>query len=157
MKTFYNILHKCCSITPSLNKTFITDERIYDSSYIFNKNFYEMKNNPNTLNVILCQSYIQSNFFSTIPITDKFIYIKKIIENPFISNKQREEFLEKFGKAQQLYKRLCRLVHQWKWRRMEISIDNDLLLNPINENQYFTIAIAQFGKKYLFTKRNTKN
>ena len=156
MKTFYNLLHKCCSITPGLHYTFITDEYINHDSDLTN-NVYEMQHNPNTLNIILCSSFIRCNFFSTNPIYDKFLYLKNIIGNPFISKKLQEDFLDKFRKAQQLYNRLCKLVYQWKWRRAELFIDKDLLLNPINENQYFTTAICHFGKKYLFTKSDLTN
>jgi len=151
MKTFYNLLHKQCSITPGLKYTLLTDEYMHSSPDLKN-GVTELQQNPNTLIVILCAGYIRCHFDSMHPVRDKFLYIKNMIANPFYSRKHIDAFLIRFGKAQQLYRRLCRLVHQWRWHRTEITIDCDLLMNPITEKQYFTIAICHFGKKYLFTK-----
>ena len=153
MKTFYNILHKLYTVTPELKNEFFKDVA---HTIDFNIQLNEMKYNNDTMNIILISSFISSNY-NTGTISTKFDYIKKQIDNPFLSTLQKDNFLTVFCKAQLLYKRICRLVHIWKWRRKKPIITTDLLLNPINESNYFTIAIVHLNSKYLFTKSDLTN
>tara|TARA_B100000902_G_scaffold386142_1_gene428400 strand:+ start:3558 stop:5024 length:1467 start_codon:yes stop_codon:yes gene_type:complete len=148
MKTFYNILHKQYTVTPELKNEFFKDTV---HTIDINIQVNEMKHNKNAMNLILISGFIYYNF-NIKSIKEKFNYIKKIIDNPFLSRSQIDNFIKVVGNAQMLYKRLCRLVHIWKWRRKKPIITTDLLLNPIKESDYFTIAIMHLESKYLFTK-----
>ena len=84
-------------------------------------------------------------------IQSKFSYFKKTIDNMFMSDKNREDFIMRFCKIQRAYWALNRAVYKYKWRKAPYRIQSDLILNPISESQHNVVTILQNNNKYLFT------
>jgi hypothetical protein len=90
-------------------------------------------------------------------IQTKFSYFKKTIDNVFMNGKTRNEFILKFCKIQRSYWALNRFVHNYKFRKAEMRVKTDLILNPIRESQHNVITIMHNNSKYLFTVGDLKN
>jgi len=90
-------------------------------------------------------------------IQTKFSYFKKTIDNMFMNEKTREEFIQKFCKIQKSYWIMNRLIRNYKWRKAEFRVKVDLILNPIRESQHNVITIMHDNSKYLFTVMDLKN
>lgn len=102
-------------------------------------------------------SLIQSIYYTYIAhiyydnMLDKFGYIKtNVLDNAFISNELKAEFLTVFAKIQKTYYGFSRLVHIYKLRRAKLVINTDLYLNTISPEQNNVITIYQHDSTYLF-------
>jgi len=82
---------------------------------------------------------------------NKFQQMYDIIHNPYTTNKNHDEFLQKFNCAQRLYHILNRFAYRYKWNRAPMANSMDLLLNPISETQKNLIYLMQDNKKYVLT------
>jgi hypothetical protein len=80
----------------------------------------------------------------------KLAFLNEVFENTFITQAQRDEFIECFCKVQRTYNALSRLAYRFKFKRAPIQISNDIYMNPIRENDPRTITLLQNGKKYVF-------
>jgi len=90
-------------------------------------------------------------------IKTKFNYLKTIIDNVFLNNETKEEFLNLFSKSQRNYWIIKKCIQKHKWRKTAFQIKSDLILNSISETQHNVITILQNNKKYLFTVMDLKN
>jgi hypothetical protein len=96
-------------------------------------------------------AYINVHFFGKVSITDKFGYIKSnVLDNAFIPNELKTEFLTVFAKIQKTYYGFSRLAHIYKLKRAKLVINTDLYLNTIDQTQDNVITIYQNKSKYLF-------
>lgn len=75
-----------------------------------------------------------------------------ILDNIFISDLYKDQFITEFGKAQRVYRALCRFAYIYKYKKANIPIQCDLFLNPIRDiSKNYIITIFQEKTKYLFT------
>ena len=81
----------------------------------------------------------------------KYDYFKTVLDNIFLTDEQKEGFIDIFCKAQRHYRVLNRLARRYKWSKAPISVQVDLFLNPLHESQRNVITILQNGQKYLFS------
>ena len=151
MTTITDILYQkyvSSNIEPvCMSKDYLNNPSYFDISFI---NFQKA---PNTLMYILSTSFIHQllNTKTTYK-KEKFNYLKSVLDNPFLSSNQKTEFISIFQDIQKIHNNLCKFVWKCKWKISKISNQHDLIMNPINENQYFVCSLLQYGRKYLFTK-----
>ena len=98
---------------------------------------------------------------------DETLTLNSIIKNKFkkidnmrmstIFKDTTEEVLEVIYKAQGIYKAFSSLARICRRKYTNNSIDTDLLLNPINENDRNVIKIYQSKSNYLFTIKDLIN
>ena len=130
-----------------MSKDYLNKPSYFDDSFI---NFQKA---PNTLMYILSISFIHQllNTKTTYK-REKYNSLKNILDTQFLSSNQKTEFLSIFQDIQYIHNNLCKLVRKYKWKNSVFANQHDLIMNPINENQYFVCSILQHDRKYLFTK-----
>ena len=102
------------------------------------------------LNKYLSAVYIQQS--KIFPKITKFVYLQSVLSNPFYTETNKSDFLDLFCKMQNHYFAFNRMMFIRKFKRANIIISNDLLLNPINETDHTkTLAIIFNKNKYLFS------
>jgi len=87
-------------------------------------------------------------------IKEKYLFVKKTLENIFLTEAMKDEFLEVFQKIQQKFLSIQRFVYRIKYKRAQIVVENDLSLNPISEKDKNVMVIYQNNNKYLFVIRD---
>jgi hypothetical protein len=87
-------------------------------------------------------------------IKEKYLFVKKTLENIFLTEAMKDEFLEVFQKIQQKFLTIQRFVYQINYKRAQIVVENDLSLNAISEKDKNVIVIYQNNNKYLFVIRD---
>jgi hypothetical protein len=80
----------------------------------------------------------------------KFKYFVDEINNIFLTEEQKEDFINIFCKIQKTYFALSRLAYIYKYNRAKIVVDFDLCLNPIDINNKNSICLFQAKNKYYF-------
>jgi hypothetical protein len=81
----------------------------------------------------------------------KFILIKTILENIFISQHNKERMLNFIQCAQKHYFALNKFAFICKYKRASSGCSTDMYMTPISENNSDTITILQENTKYTFT------
>lgn len=90
--------------------------------------------------------FFNLDFFSL----KKFVQLKEVLENPFISQYQQDKLWAFFSYAQRFIHAIFRLKYIWKWRRAKIYNTEDLFMNPIDATQKNVVVLLQNNTKYLF-------
>ena len=80
----------------------------------------------------------------------KFKYIVDQINNVFLTEEQKEDFINTFCKIQKTYFALARFAYIYKYKKAKIVVDFDLCLNPIDINNKNSICLLQEKYKYCF-------
>ena len=80
----------------------------------------------------------------------KFKYFIHEINNIFLTEEQKEDFINIFCKIQKTYFALSRFAYLYKYNRAKIVVDFDLCLNPIDINNKNSICLFQAKNKYYF-------
>jgi len=88
---------------------------------------------------------------------DKYNFLKRNIENIFFQKEDKEQFLNYFCKIQKHYFAFSRLLNAWKHKRAQVTVSDDLYLNPLDANGKNIFVIVQNRKKYLFSIANLIN
>jgi RNAse (barnase) inhibitor barstar len=83
----------------------------------------------------------------------KFKYITDQINNIFLTEEQKDDFINIFCKIQKTYFALARLAYIYKYKKAKIIVDFDLCLNPIDTNNKNSICLLQEKYKYCWHKR----
>lgn len=83
--------------------------------------------------------------------SQKFIFIKNILENMFISQHDKERMIHFIQCTQKYYHALNKFAFICKYKRALSGCSTDMYMNPINENDKNTITILQENTKYTFT------
>jgi hypothetical protein len=157
MTTFCDIIYRKYIVTDAQHAEFLTFDYITSPLYFTAYLPRDGNRCGDTIYVlysIFISIYVhaRANYVST-----KYAYIKNTFDNPFYNAKQKAEFIDKFCHAQRHYRALCKFAYKCKWNRATYAIKHDLLLNPIEPNQYFVLPLLHAGKKYLFTKSDLTN
>lgn len=79
---------------------------------------------------------------------NKFKYFIDEINNIFLTEEQKDDFINIFCKIQKTYLALSKFAYIYKYKKAKIVVDFDLCLNPIDINNKNTICL--FQKKYKF-------
>jgi hypothetical protein len=66
----------------------------------------------------------------------------------------REEILDNFYKIQKIYHGFARLVHNYKYKKANLIIETDLIMNPIKENSRCIFCLYQQWQKTNREKTN---
>jgi len=157
MTTFCDIIYRKYILANPQHAEFLTFDYITSPQY-FTVNLQMVSSLCRDTIYVLYSIFIsiylhaRANYVST-----KYAYIKNTFDNPFYNSEQKAEFINIFRGAQRLYRALCNFAYKWKWNRATYAIKHDLLLNPIEPDQYFVLPLLHSGKKYLFTKSDLTN
>jgi len=151
MTTITDILYQ--KYVSNQNEPICMSKDYFNKPSYFNISFINFQKAPNKMMYILSTSFIHRllNTKTTYQ-KEKFIYLKSILDNPFISSNEKTNFLSIFQDIQHINNSLCKFVWKCKWNKSKLANQHDLIMNPINENQYFVCSLLQYGRKYLFTK-----
>jgi len=87
----------------------------------------------------------------------KFRFLKETLDNIFLNDETRNEFLEIFCRVQKLNRAFNRLAYLYKFKKAAFQVREDMYLNTILENHKNTIVIYQNKKKYLFVASDLIN
>jgi hypothetical protein len=80
----------------------------------------------------------------------KFKYLDDQINNIFLTEEQKDDFINIFCKIQKTYFALARFAYIYKYKKAKIIVDFDLCLNPIDINNKNSICLLQEKYKYCF-------
>jgi hypothetical protein len=80
----------------------------------------------------------------------KFKYFNDQINNIFLTEEQKNDFINIFCKIQKIYFALSRFAYIYKYKKAKIVVDFDLCLNPIDINNKNSICLLQEKNKYYF-------
>jgi hypothetical protein len=83
-------------------------------------------------------------------IKNKFIFLSEMLHNIFNSEKVCEEILDNFCKIQKVYHGFARVAHNYKYKKANVIIETDLIMNTIKENSRCVFCLYQNNCKYLF-------
>ena len=154
MTTLCDILYRKYLICPYQQPVMLTQEYMKTSGY-FDTSLenYKYSQTMDILLYILSSSFIHG-FLDTqnTYIQEKYTYLKIVLNNPFLTDIQKNDFITCVQEVQRIHNILCRVAIKYKWKTSKYANQHDLIMNPINENQYFVCTIMQYNKKYLFTK-----
>ena len=87
------------------------------------------------------------------PSKTKFNDLQYILENPFLTDDDRSEYIRIFGKIQKTYHALNKFAYIYKYKHSNINVGVDLCLNIINEGEPNVICIMDKKTRYLFNIR----
>ena len=141
MIVFYTLLAKYVNIDDERYNFLINYQ--YDD---FNKSSF-LKFQPNNyyLYNLLCSRYHKH---LTPTIEDKYKCYQTIINNIFMTEKDKNEFFKAFELCQKHYLSLSRFVHIIKFHKLKPANQFDMYLNDFKKN---VCTIIQNNRKYLFT------
>ena len=82
--------------------------------------------------------------------TNKYKYLQTVLQNPFLNQTQKDEFMHIFGLIQKRHFALSRFAFLWKWKRAILSIDTDLFLNTIDLKKRNSFVLCRGKNKFHF-------
>lgn len=83
-------------------------------------------------------------------IQNKYIFLSQMLSNIFYGEQIQEDIVDIFCKIQKVYHGFARLAHFYKYKKANIIIETDLIMNPIKENSKHVFCLYQNNYKYLF-------
>ena len=75
----------------------------------------------------------------------------EVLNNPFISEEDKNKFLEYLGKAEKIYLNFNKLAFLYKLKNAKIGCNADMYMNELNETDKNVITILHTSRKYMFT------
>jgi len=167
-------LNKIIHIQPELIKTTNknTSERItYKYPNIWRHYYAHESNSDKDYTVYWVYHYINSLFYDIdqqgkigyiikdnhpfiYSIKNKYDKIKRILDNIFIDNKTKNEFMKNISKTQSAYRGFSKLAHIYKYKTAPIQITTNMMYDEIKPGHRDTIEIYHEGSRYLFTKHD---
>ena len=85
---------------------------------------------------------------------EKYHFFLQTINNIFLSDLHKKQFINIFCKLQQLYFAFNRIFYMHKYKKSTITVNADLTLAPICENEPNIICIFQNNHRYLFNVKD---
>jgi hypothetical protein len=122
--------------------------------YVYNNNY-----NKKTEAAIFFYQYILQIFVdhSNTFIHKKFNELKKLIINPFMSEKMANALLDDFCQFQRIYNAFAKLAHIYKFKKAKVQITTDLCTNELNPKNSNVFILFQNNLKYYFSARDLIN
>lgn len=87
-------------------------------------------------------------------IKNKYDKMKRILDNMFIDNKTKNEFMKNISNAQFAYRGFSKLAHLYKYNKAPTQITTNMMYDEIKPGHRDTIEIYHEGSRYLFTKHD---
>jgi hypothetical protein len=141
------------NITPNIWKDYYTHESNTDKEHnkywvyqYMNSLFY----NIDAREILECVIHDKIPLVSSIK--NKYDKIKNILDNIFIDNKTKNEFLNNISKTQRAYRGFSKLTQIYKCKKSELQITTNMMYDDIEPSHRNTIEIYHEGSRYLFTK-----
>lgn len=101
-----------------------------------------------------CDSLIKFRFCllitNVMTTQNKYIFFNETMNNIFLGDNIKEQFVEYFCKITRIYNGFSRLARIYRDKYSKIVVNVDMGLNEIRENQNGIISILQDRSKYLF-------
>lgn len=101
-------------------------------------------------NYLLCSDKKPNLIENPVPLRNKYRVLKYVLQNPFLNESQKNDFLALFQFIQKQYFILSRFAHAWKWKRAVVSIDTDLFLSTIDIKKRNCFLLYQGKTKFYF-------
>jgi hypothetical protein len=122
--------------------------------YVYNNNY-----NKKTLADGFFYQYILQIFVDDTNtfIHKKFSELKKLIINPFMSEKMANALLDDFCQFQRIYNAFAKLAHIYKFKKAKVQITTDLCTNELNPKNSNVFILFQNNLKYYFSARDLIN
>lgn len=166
MNLYFIILFVTVYSNENLDKLwkYLESPFVFTESNGFSKFLFTLKLNTVDLNNILlstllghyttwaqeCNKVFLSDYKFKVDPLQKYLFIKKVLDNIFLSETHKEEFVLQIGKIQRHYNAINRFVYMWKWKRMEVIVSTDLYLSDIDINKRYSFVLVENNKKYFF-------
>jgi hypothetical protein len=90
-------------------------------------------------------------------ISKKFSELKKLVINPFMSEKIANALLDDFSQFQKIYNGFARFAHIYKFKKAKVQINSDLCMNELNPKKSNVFVLFQNNLKYYFSARDLIN
>ena len=87
-------------------------------------------------------------------IKNKMEKYQSIMDNIFIDEKTKCEFIENIAKAQRTYRGFSKLGYIYKYKKAKLQVTTNLVYDEIDPIHINTIEIFQESSRYLFTKHD---
>ena len=153
MKTFFNIIQKVT------NSSII---RYPDEPLKINCGFNIIKTEQNDIYIsaniysLICKIYKEYNIsqkqtFITKFASSKFISLNVFLNNPFNSDKIKNNIFNAFSKAQRIYFAFVNFVNIYKSKKNPKVVTDDLSMTPLDMNNKNTFTLVQQKSIYLFS------
>ena len=103
--------------------------------------------NLDSIQKIIYFMFISRNYYST---HFKFSFFVSELNNIFLTEEQKEDFINIFCKIQKTYFAFSKFAYIYKFNKANVVVDTDLCLTPIDINNKNTISLLQEKNKYYF-------
>ena len=124
------------------------NEPIIYMDYWHNFHINVMHNENKTVMYLFAQLIANNELFNY---KNKFKFLSSVLNNPFMSEKDKTHFFDLFQIIQKKYFIITRFFRNYKLRHSQIQINHDVFLNPIQETDKNVMVLLQNNKRYLFT------
>lgn len=148
MKTFFNILqtliNKKEKLYPDENNKFLfelSNSNNNDFIYVYSL-IQSIHDNQKTSSY---DDYVQKNASA------KMKALKLFLENMFYNDETKDRLFNLFSLAQKHYFAFLKLANMYKFKKSQVVVNTDLMLNLIDTNNRNIFTIVENNKKYLFT------
>jgi hypothetical protein len=120
---------------------------------------HENKYNKKTGAAVFFYHYILQIFVDD---DNEFIYkkfneLKKLVVNPFMSEKMANSLLDDFSGFQRIYNGFVKFAHVYKFKKAKVQINTDLCMNELNPKKASVFILFQNNLKYYFSARDLMN
>lgn len=113
-------------------------------SMIMNSTFLFYTQHTNSMRTLLSSSSTGS------PYKNKFDFLSKNLDNIFLDEECKEDFLNTFCKIQKVYNGFRRFGYLYRLKKAKVQVNTDLYMNTLNENSKNVFVLYQNKNKYLF-------
>jgi len=153
MHTFLQITQAVFNLSFSNNVPVVYLDGSYETNYDFCKTQIENE----ALLPIEKKRGVEKQFFmmyvlkNWVTAKTKLQFFKETMENMFINDKTRVDFIAYYTKIQRTYHILSKFAYRYRHRITPILINKDMYLNILDEKQARVFSMVQNNKKYLFS------
>jgi hypothetical protein len=105
------------------------------------------KDTEKSVQQLIFNDFIISN---NILIKQKYTFLNKYLNNPFITEEQKSKLFQNFNKIQRTSFALSKFAYVCKYKMSKIVVDYDLGLNPIDMSKNNSVCLLQNNNRYMF-------
>jgi len=106
---------------------------------------------------LIALKFISQNALKPQSFEERITEFNKIMYNAFMTEANKEFFLEYYCNIMQIRKGFRLLLQVFRWKMAKVYNTEDLFMNPVREGQKNTVTILQNRHKYVFTVRELMN
>jgi len=145
MKTFFNILQ---TIVGKRHKTY-RDEPFLENPHYFDvvQDIYKLERSyiDELIWIIFSKEQQSPNNRA-----NKFVALNSILDNSFFTKELKDAIRHIFCLAQKHYYAFIRLARQYRVKKSQLIVQNDLSLNPLDPKHRNTFTLIEKNSKYYF-------